>query len=94
MRDRSKTPDTRLKAALRERDEALTQLAAAREELNALRLAARNQGEVAPPIYPVTAGLGPTPLRYVLVDKANSNLKVVVGPLHGLVKRWLARGGE
>lgn len=84
--------EARISAAYAERDHALTQLAAAREELNALRMAARNQGEIAPPIHPVTAGLGPTPLRYVLVDKANDNLKGVVAPIHSLLKRLLSRG--
>lgn len=86
--------EVRLKAALAERDQALLQLAAAREELNALRLAARNAGERAPAPYPVSSGLGPPPLRYVLVDKANEGLKAFAGPLHRLAKRVVGSNDE
>jgi len=81
----------RLEHAERERDEALTQLARARAELDALRRALATKGEPEPPLYPDTAapGLAP-PLRYVVVDRINDALKVLAGPVQ---RRLRARVG-
>lgn len=78
----------RLEAALSERDRTLHELARVREELNALRLAERRRGEVAAS-YPVAAGLGPTPLRYVLADRANEATKTLLRPVHRAIKTLL-----
>lgn len=62
--------DARIAAAIEERDTALTQLAQARAELDALKLALQRRGEEAPPVYP--AGTNPAavpPRRYVLADR-------------------------
>jgi hypothetical protein len=83
--------EQRLQAALVERDRALAALAEAREQLNAFRLALRNVGESSVPAYPVSAGLGPPPLRYLLVDRVNEQLKTVSGPIHHLLKALVDR---
>lgn len=81
----------RLESALAERDAALAELARAREQSNALRLRLANLGEPEPPRYPARAGPGEPPLRYVLVDQVNDGLKFALKPLHGAVRRLLAR---
>jgi hypothetical protein len=69
----------RLVRALEERDAALTELARARAELDALKQAASHTGEAPPPLYPDTASPGaPPPLRYVLTDLANDAFKRLV----------------
>lgn len=76
----------RLHVALTERDDALQKLAAARAELEALKLSLRQAG-TEPPLYPPTANPAePAPLRYVLVDRANQTFKRLLGPLHRVVK--------
>ncbi len=77
--------ERRLAEALTERDAALASLAAAREELNALRLGGHRRGEVVNE-YPVASGVGPPPLRYVLIDRANEAAKRLLNPLHRAVK--------
>lgn len=89
----SEDSERRLEAALRERDEALLALATERERSNALRLRLERLGEPEPPRYPTHAGIGPTPLRYVVVDRLNESIKGVLGPLHGPLKRAVARFG-
>lgn len=81
----------RLREALEARDQALAALAKERALVNALRLTADAVGEPEPLAYPPEAGLGPPPLRYVLVDAANERVKSVVAPLHHLVKRLIDR---
>ncbi len=90
--DQTPGPDpaqARLAEALAERDQALTALARAREELEALRLALRERGE---PVPDAPASAGELPLRYLLADRANDQVKGLLGPLHGLARRLLARG--
>lgn len=81
----------RLETALHERDQALLLLASEREFSNALRLRFERLGEPEPPRYPVHAGAGPTPLRYLVVDHLNDTIKTGLGPLHGLLKGALRR---
>ena len=76
----------RLNEALAERDAALAQVADLRAQLDNARVLARHLGEEAPKAYPVSAGLGAPPLRYVLVDQANETVKQLFGPLHRAVK--------
>ena len=68
-------------------DDALLQLAREREKVNALRLAMPQVAASAPPAYPVSAEPGAPPLRYVLVDSANSALKRYLGPVQSGVKK-------
>jgi hypothetical protein len=68
-------------------DDALLQLAREREKVNALRLAMPRVAESAPPAYPVSTGPGAPPLRYVLVDSANTALKRYFGPVQDGVKK-------
>lgn len=82
----TKRGNTRLQEALAERDAALAQVADLRAQLDNLRVAARREGEVTPKAYPVSAGIGAPPLRYVLVDQANDTVKSLLGPLHRAVK--------
>jgi len=82
--------DKRLKAALAERDDALRELARARETINALRLSERHRDDASTG-YPVSAGLGPTPLRYVMADRANDVAKSLLGPLHRALKTLTTR---
>jgi len=71
----------RLEQALRERDEALQQLAALRAEVDALKLRLARPGEPEPPLYPATAtAAAPPPMRYVAVDA-----------LHSVVKKFWSR---
>jgi hypothetical protein len=82
--------EVRLEQAVRERDQALTECARVRAELDALRLALQRRGEPEPPLYPDSAapGLAP-PLRYVVADSLNDAVKGVLGPLHRFVRaRW------
>lgn len=82
--------EARLEQAERERDQAITELARVRAELDALRLALDRRGEPEPPLYPNSAApdLEP-PLRYVAVDLLNDTVKGLLGPLHRLVRaRW------
>jgi hypothetical protein len=83
----------RLERAERERDRALTELARARAELDALRLALKTRGEPEPPLYPNTAapGLEP-PFRYLAVDTLNDAVKRLLGPLHRRLKGLSGRG--
>ncbi len=78
--------EERLAQALQERDAALAALAQERAVVNALRLASARRGEPEPKDYPVAAGPGEAPLRYVLADEANDTLKAFLGPLHRGVK--------
>lgn len=78
--------EERLALALQERDDALAALAHERALVNALRLGAARRGEPEPKDYPVAAGPGDAPLRYVLADEANDTLKAFLGPLHRGVK--------
>lgn len=71
-----------LLAARKARDEALLALAREREQVNALRLAIPATSAEAPPAYPVSVQPGPPPMRYLLVDSANTALKRYLGPLH------------
>ena len=80
--------EKRLNEALAERDAALAQLADLRAQLDNARVMARRVGEEAPKAYPVAAGLGAPPLRYVLVDQANETVKHLLGPLHRAVKSF------
>ena len=77
--------EARLEAALAQRDAALLELAEAREQVNALRLAAARKGEADPPLYPQGTALGPPPLRYTLVDSVHGIVKSAWGriPLVG-----------
>ena len=68
-------------------DDALLQLARERETVNALRLALPAISQSAPPAYPVSASPGAPPLRYVLVDSANTALKRYLSPVQDGVKR-------
>ncbi len=70
-----------------ERDEALLELARAREQVEALRLALPAVGRAPPPNYPASQPPGPPPLRYRLVDAANDALKRYFEPLHRAGKR-------
>lgn len=83
----------RLDRAERERDQALTELARARAELDALRRARATRGEPEPPLYPDTAapGLAP-PLRYVVVDRINDALKRLAAPVQGRLRAWVGPG--
>ncbi|HEX5754717.1 MAG TPA: hypothetical protein VFZ09_51510 [Archangium sp.] len=74
------------------RDRALEDLARAREEVNTLRLLRAQQGEP-PPAAP--AEPESLPLRYVLVDQLNLQLKRRLGPLHVGTRRLirLVKGG-
>lgn len=85
----------RLDLAERERDQALTELARARAELDALRRALATRGEPEPPLYPDTAapGLAP-PLRYVVVDRVNDALKRLVEPVQRRLRARLGLGRE
>jgi hypothetical protein len=84
--------DSRLLEALAERDRALTDLAKERALTNALKLKLEHVGEPSVPLYPPSAGYGPTPLRYRVADRANEVAKVVLGPVHRLAKRLLGAG--
>lgn len=77
----------RLREALAERDAALLALAKERTLTSDLRLSLRSADESEPPRYPLSSGVGPPPLRYVVVDKANDSLKTLLGPLHGGARR-------
>lgn len=79
--------EDRLREALAERDAALLALAKERTLTSDLRLHLRAAGESEPPRYPLSSGVGPPPLRYVAVDRANDSLKVLLGPLHGGARR-------
>jgi hypothetical protein len=83
---------SRLEAALQERDEALLALARAREELNRQKLAGQWAQEEAIPAYPLEAGAAwPVPLRYRLVDSVNTWVKARVPYLQGLRHGWKRR---
>lgn len=77
----------RLDEALTERDEALQKLAAARAELDALKLSLRQAGTEPPPYPPTASPAEPPPLRYVLVDRANQAVKRLLGPLHRVLRQ-------
>jgi hypothetical protein len=79
-----------LSAALRARDEALSELADARAELNALRLRMAHPGESAPGAW-TAAGRPALPLRYRVADGVNDRLKAVLGPGHATTKAILQR---
>jgi hypothetical protein len=71
-----------LSRARDERDSALQQLAEARAELAALRLALARRGEPEPPLFPEgTAPDLPTPARYVVADALHRGLQRVLAPL-------------
>lgn len=74
------------------RDRALEDLARAREEVNTLRLLRAHQGEPRPAASAEPESL---PLRYVLVDQLNVQLKRRLGPLHVGTRRLirLVKGG-
>ncbi len=78
---------TQLLRARQSHDELLLELARERETVNALRLAMPVVNESAPPAYPVSAGVGAPPLRYVVVDSANNALKRYLGPMQSGLKR-------
>ena len=71
---------------LAERDQSLLALSRERSLTNALRLAAASSGEVDPPNFPTAAGPGEPPLRYVLADKVNDRLKILLAPMHQLLR--------
>lgn len=79
--------ELRLREALAERDAALLALAKERALSSELRLRLRAADEAEPPRYPLSSGVGPPPLRYVAVDKANASIKALLGPLHGGARR-------
>ena len=89
-RDLGAEVKARLLTALRERDEALSALADARAELDAMRV--QRFGDESLPIYPSGAGPGEPPLRYLLADKANDVVKRVLKPVHSGVKKLVRRG--
>lgn len=76
-----------LEAARKERDHALEQLAAARVELDAIRLALKNRNEPEPPLYPDNTAIGDEPpLRYVAADAVNAALKRFTAPLQRVLR--------
>jgi hypothetical protein len=85
-----------LEAARKERDDALTRLANARAELDALKQAIKNKDEPEVPLYPDSAGLGPeTPLRYIAADAVNDALKRFTSPIQkALRQRFGDRDGR
>lgn len=85
-----------LDAARKERDDALTRLANARAELDALKQAIKNKDEPEVPLYPDSAGLGPeTPLRYIAADAVNDALKRFTSPIQkALRERFGDRNGR
>jgi hypothetical protein len=71
-----------LARAVKDRDEALLEVARAKEISNALRLLARHGTQ--------ELALGKVrgaPLRYVVVDEVNDTLKTILGPMHGQAKK-------
>ena len=78
--------EARLRDALAERDAALLELARARGDLEALRMAIARRGEEEPNPYPITAGIAPPALRYLLADALNDAFKPLLGPLHRRVR--------
>ncbi|MCY1022012.1 hypothetical protein [Pyxidicoccus sp. MSG2] len=75
------------------RDRTLEELARAREQLNTLRL--NRESFVQPSEPPPPA---PPPLRYVIADRINAQLKRYLGPVHVNTRRVLdfaaKRGGR
>ncbi len=81
----------RLDSALQERDQALLELARAREELNRGNLREKWVSEQEVPGYPLEAGAAwPAPLRYRAVDAVNAWAKSTAPGLQRLA-RSLAR---
>ncbi|MHB8878662.1 MAG: hypothetical protein ACYC8T_33600 [Myxococcaceae bacterium] len=78
---------TQLLKARQSCDDTLLQLAQEREKVNALRLSMPGVSEAPPPAYPVSTGPGAPPLRYLLVDSANTALKRYLGPVQDGVKK-------
>ena len=76
----------RLKQALDERDRALSELADARTELNALRLLQQHPGEPPPGAWSGGAGREALPLRYRVADAVNDAAKRILGPGHAVAK--------
>lgn len=72
------------------RDRALEQLATARAELEALRLARTTDGEPAPGAF-VPEGRPALPLRYRVADAANEAFKGVLGPVQRNLRSLLTR---
>jgi hypothetical protein len=82
----------RMESALHERDEALLELARAREEINRLKLAEKWGREEEIPPYPLEAGTAwPVPLRYRVADAANSWLKGRAAPVQQFVRSLVRR---
>jgi hypothetical protein len=77
----------------RERDEARTALARAREELEALRMAMAGLGERADNPFKANELQG-MPLRYRLVDQLNDGLKRWLKPVHAGGKALAERAGR
>jgi hypothetical protein len=74
--------------AKRKRDAALLELAREREAFNALRLSFPPMNAAPPPPFqPAVVPPAPPPLRYVLVDRANEQIKRYLGPMHSASKR-------
>ncbi len=80
--DQTPNADARLAQALRERDDALAELATARAESEALRRLLASLGETEIPNYPRGTAPGKPPFRYVMVDAANARVKAALGSLH------------
>ncbi len=87
MVERSKQElERELSRALEARDLALSQLADARAELNALRLLQQHPGEPPPGAWSSGAGREALPLRYRVADAVNGVAKRVLGPAHAVAK--------
>ena len=84
--------DSRLEAALEERDRALLELARDREESNAARLRDRWKDEEEIPPYPLDAGAPfPIPLRYRLADGLNRLLGAIPAAVKHRLRVWLEK---
>lgn len=87
-RERLEALQRALSEALKERDCALEQLAAARASLAALRSARMHPDEPEAGSW-VEAGKAALPLRYRLSDALNDVIKVGFKPLHGRTRGFL-----